>query len=165
MGKLLTNESDKSPEEVVRDFHKKQELRRNIFVAIALVAICVWLYNSGSSSQNNSAEQVLVEADTSWIPSEFNVYSDNPNVGWRWLKNKEYKCTLGDFCWGMMVVTKDGCKNSLYAEVSILDKNNVQIGYTNDTASQSLPMQQTKLVFNTFEDDADSARLSKISCY
>jgi hypothetical protein len=65
----------------------------------------------------------------------------------------------------MMVISKNGCDRSLYAEISILDKSDVQIGYTNDTASQALPMQKTKLIFNTFEDEAHSARLSKISCY
>lgn len=161
----MKNESEKSPEEVVRDFKKKQELRRNIFVGIALILICVWAYNSGSPSQNNTIEQVPVEVDTSWIPTEFNSWTDDPSVAWRWLKDNEYKCTLGDSCWGMMVIARGGCDRSLYAEISILDKNEVQIGYTNDTASQALPMQKTKLIFNTFEDDAHTARLSKISCY
>jgi hypothetical protein len=65
----------------------------------------------------------------------------------------------------MMVIAKNGCDRSLYAEISILDKSEVQIGYTNDTLSQALPMQENKLIFNTYEEAAYSARLSKISCY
>jgi hypothetical protein len=160
----MTNASEKSPEEVVREFKKKQELRRNIFVAIAIVLVGVWAYNSGSSSQNSSSAPVPVTVDTSWIPSEFNSWTDDPNVAWRWLKTKEFKCT-GDSCWGMMVIAKNGCDRSLYAEISILDKSEVQIGYTNDTLSQALPMQENKLIFNTYEESAYSARLSKISCY
>jgi len=160
----MINEPEKSPEEVVREFKKKQELRRNILVGIALVVICVWAYNSGSSSQNNSTAPVPVAVDTSWIPTEFNSWTDDPNVAWRWLKSKEFKCT-GDSCWGMMVIAKNGCDRSLYAEISILDKSEVQIGYTNDTLSQALPMQENKLIFNTYEESAYSARLSKISCY
>jgi hypothetical protein len=53
----------------------------------------------------------------------------------------------------------------LYAELSILDKSDVQVGYTNDSVSSALPMQKSKLIFNSYEDAANSARLSKISCY
>jgi hypothetical protein len=160
----MTNDPEKSPEEVVKEFKKKQELRRNILVGIALVVVCVWAYNSGSSSQNNSTSPVPVAVDTSWIPTEFNSWTDDPNVAWRWLESKEFNCT-GDSCWGMMVIAKNGCDRSLYAEISILDKSKVQIGYTNDTLSQALPMQENKLIFNTYEESAYSARLSKISCY
>jgi len=157
----------KTPEEVVREYKKKQEIRRNILVGIAVFFGFVWAYdyvtnpNSVTSTNINSPTPV----DTSWIPVEFNSYSEDPNVAWRWLKDKEYKCTYGDSCWGMMVISKNGCDRSLYAEISILDKNEVQIGYTNDSVSQALPMQKSKLIFNTYEDDANTARLSKISCY
>lgn len=160
----MTSASEKSPEEVVREFKKKQELRRNIFVAIAIVLVGVWAYNSGTSSQNSSTSKIPTAVDTSWIPAEFNSWVDDSNVAWRWLDSKEFECT-GDSCWGMMVVTKNGCPRNLYAEISILDKSQVQIGYTNDTLSSALPMQKSKLVFNSYEKSAHSARLSKISCY
>jgi hypothetical protein len=160
----MTDETEKSPEEVVRVFKKKQELRRNIFVGIAIGIICVWAYNSGTSSQNSSLISVPAEADLSWVPTDFNSWNDDPNVAWRWLNNKEYECT-GDSCWGMMIIAKNGCKSNLYAELSILDKSDVQVGYTNDSVSSALPMQKSKLVFNSYEDSAHSARISKISCY
>ncbi len=163
----MTNEAEKSPEEVVRYFKKKQETKRNIIVAIVLTVLIIYAYNYSDIENSNSTSSpypVIEEDSTGWIPTEFNSWTDDPNVAWRWLKDNEYKCT-GDSCWGMMVIAKDGCSRSLYAEISILDKNEVQIGYTNDTASQALPMQKTKLIFNTFEDDAHTARLSKISCY
>ena len=64
-----------------------------------------------------------------------------------------------------MIIARNGCDRNLYAEVSILDKNNVQIGYTNDTVSSALSMEESKLIFNTYEEYADTFRLSKISCY
>jgi len=165
----MTNESEKSPEEVVRDFKRKQERRRNIWVGIAVFFGLVWAYGYVTNSDNLTSTNVTSPApiDTSWIPTDFNSYSDDPNIGWRWLKKNEYKCSYGSSggCWGMMIIAKDGCDRRLYAEISILDKNEVQIGYTNETASQALPMQKTKFVFDTFEDDADTARLAKISCY
>jgi hypothetical protein len=165
----MTSESEKSSEEVVRDFKKKQETKRNIVIAVVLALLIIYAFNSSKledSNNNASSPYPVIEEDlTGWIPTEFNSYSEDPNIGWRWLKDNEFKCTYGESCWGMMVISKDGCDRSLYAEVSILDKNEVQIGYTNDTASQALPMQKTKLVFNTFEDEAETARLTKISCY
>ena len=166
----MTNESEKSPEEVVRDFRKKQERKKLIITAIVAFLLIFAVLSSGSedSSKTTSSPYPVIEEDlTGWIPIEFNSYSDDPNIGWRWLKKNEYKCSYGSSsgCWGMMIIAKDGCDRSLYAEISILDKNEVQIGYTNETASQALPMQKTKFVFDTFKDDADTARLAKISCY
>jgi hypothetical protein len=160
----MTDTPEKSPEEVVKEFKKKQELRRNIFIGIVIALFCVWAYSSGSSSQNSSSTPVPAEVDLSWVPADFNSWNDDPNVAWRWLNNKEYECT-GDSCWGMMIIAKDGCKSNLYAELSILDKSDVQVGYTNDSVSSALPMQKSKLIFNSYEDAANSARLSKISCY
>ena len=90
----MTNESEKSPEEVVKEFKKKQELRRNILVGIAIVLFGVWAFNSGSSTQNSSSAPAPVEVDLSWIPADFNSWSDDTNVAWRWLKTKEF----GLFC-------------------------------------------------------------------
>ena len=98
----MADASEKTPEEVVKEFQKKQELRRNIFVGIVVVLIGVWAFNSGSSTQNSSPEPVPTQIDTSWMPIEFNSWSDDPNVAWRWFDTKEYECT-DDACWGMMV--------------------------------------------------------------
>jgi len=103
--------------------------------------------------------------DSSWKPANFEIWLDNPNVAWRWLKGNEFRCDYGDACWGMMIIAKEGCPNSLYAELSILDANDVQISYTNDSLSSTLPMQKSKMIFETYEEDAESARISKISCY
>jgi len=103
--------------------------------------------------------------DSSWKPTNFEIWLDNPNVAWRWLKGNEFRCDYGDACWGMMIIAKEGCPNSLYAELSILDANDVQISYTNDSLSSTLPMQKSKMIFETYEEDAESARISKISCY
>lgn len=109
------------------------------------------------TSQNNLNE--------SWKPSNFIIWDENPNVAFRWLKSNEYKCEYGDACWGLMTISKSGCPSNLYVELSILDKNDVQIGYTNDSLSSTLPLQKSKMVFGTYQESADTARISKISCY
>ncbi len=157
-------------EEVIIEEYKarKREKRRNIFVGFAILFIFIWAYNIGSTSSNNSMSSpspATNEDLTNWIPSGFNSWPDDSNVSWRWLEDKEYKCDRGNACSGVMIIAKDGCKNSLYAEVSLIDKNGVQIGYTNDTLSSALSMQENKMIFSSYEKEASEVRLAKISCY
>lgn len=162
----MSNENEMSPEEVVRQFKKNQGKKRQIWLVIFLILIVIFIFNYGQTSKNFSVDSKSLSspADTSWIPVEFNSWTDDSNIAWRWLDSKEYTCS-GDGCWGIMVISKNGCQNGLYAEISILDKNDVQVGFTNDSLSSALPMQKSKLIFDTFEKSAHSARISKIHCY
>lgn len=165
---VIANQTVRSEEEIILKYRaKKREKRRNIM--IGLVAVFTIFYvlgpNSDSNDSSKSPYPVIEEDLTGWIPVGFDSWPDDPNVAWRWLESNEYKCTNDRSCTGIMVVTKNGCNRNLYAEVSILDKNKVQIGYTNDSVSSSLSMEESKLVFNTYEEDADTVRVSKISCY
>jgi hypothetical protein len=163
------NQTSRNEEDIISEYKsRKKEKRRNILVGIAILLACIWAYNSGSTTPNNSATSSSTATDeglTNWIPSGFNSWPDDPNVSWRWLENKEYKCDYDRACSGIMIIAKNGCDKNLYAEVSIRDKNDVQIGYTNDTVSSALSMEESKLIFNTYEVNADTFRLSKISCY
>jgi len=118
-----------------------------------------------SNECGNDSVNTNIASDTSWIPSNFDSWSADSNVAWRWLKASEYDCEYGDGCWGMMLIAKNGCPSGLYVELSLLDKNDVQVGYTNETVGSALPMQKTKMIFNSFEESAESGRISKISCY
>lgn len=98
-----------------------------------------------------------------WYPKGFTEYKGD--IAWRWLERGEFNCSYGDHCWGMLVVAKNGCPSSLYAEITILDGSGSNVGYTNDTTSGLSPGQQAKLIFEDFTPGADSARLGEISCY
>ena len=63
-----------------------------------------------------------------------------------------------------MVITRDGCPSGIYAEISILDKSDVQIDYTNDSTSAVLPNSKVKLTFDTFNEEAETARIGEIGC-
>jgi hypothetical protein len=108
-------------------------------------------------SMQNKAENLP------WYPRDFEIYTTE--IAFRWLNRGEFSCSIGDHCWGMLVVAKNGCPSSLYAEITILDSGGSNIGFTNDTTSGLSPGQQAKLIFEDFTPDANSARLSKISCY
>jgi hypothetical protein len=120
---------------------------------------------ASSSECGKDSSNFNTATDISWIPSNFDSWSADSNVAWRWLKASEYDCEYGDGCWGMMLIAKSGCPSGLYVELSLLDKNDVQVGYTNETVGSALPMQKTKMIFNSFEESAESGRISKISCY
>ena len=98
-----------------------------------------------------------------WYPKGFTEYKGD--IAWKWLEHGEFRCSYGDHCWGMLVVAKNGCPSSLYAEITILDGSGSNVGYTNDTTSGLSPGQQAKLIFEDFTPGADSARLGEISCY
>jgi hypothetical protein len=158
----------RSEEDIIKEYKdRKKSRRRSILIGIASIIITFYLIGLYSSPNNSPASPypVIEEDLTNWIPSGFNSWSDDENVSWRWLKNKEYKCDMGEGCTGVMIVARDGCKNSLYAEISLLDKNGVQIGYTNDTLSSALSMQENKMIFNTYEKGVSEVRIAKISCY
>jgi hypothetical protein len=62
-----------------------------------------------------------------------------------------------------MVVTRDGC-SSMYSEINIFDRNDVQIDYTNEMTSTVQPMQKVLLTFNTYNDRADTASIAEFIC-
>ena len=161
-------QGQRSEEDIIRGYkERRKEKRRNIFIGIVCVFALLYVIGSNTDSNNStkSTYPEMKEDLTNWMPTGFNSWTEDSNVAWRWLENSEYKCDYDRACSGIMVVAKDGCSRNLYAEVSILDKKSVQIGYTNDTVSSALSMQESKLVFNTYEESANSFRLSKISCY
>lgn len=98
-----------------------------------------------------------------WYPKGYSEYETG--VAWKWLNSGQFSCSYSSgSCWGMSVVSQVGC-SSLYVEINILDSAGNNIGYTNDTTSGLRPGQTAKLIFDSFEDGASTAQLSKISCY
>jgi len=152
------------------DAKPKRRLKRWQIILIA--SILIYMVGNAvskdasfnTSSSTTTATSSAPQVDTSWIPTDFSSWTDDPNVAWRWLSSKEYDCT-GDSCLGMMVIAKNGCKSNLYAEISLVDKSDVQVGYSNDSVSSASPMQKSKLVFNSYEKSATTGRVTKISCY
>lgn len=115
-------------------------------------------------------------AATAWLPDDGEytvrdaegVLGDTTPVGWRWLNGQEFSCEYGDYCFGMAVVPKYGCPDNLYIELSLLDDEDSNIGFTNASTSGVGSGQTAKLTFSGYEDYTDavqSARLAKISCY
>jgi hypothetical protein len=120
-----------------------------------------YLFNN-SIVNEESTGKAKVE-DTSWIPAGYTAYSRNSDVAWKWSADDSYTCSNGS-CAQIEVVSKNGCDN-LYAEASLLDASKNNVGYTNATTSSLQPMQKALLMFSSYNEDFQSFRLSKISCY
>lgn len=123
-------------------------------------------------ANREAARQQKKKAETAWLPDGDYTLKEaragltgTTMVGWRWLQRNEYDCSYGDACWGMEVVPKDGCANSLYVELTLLDGSGANVGLDNDSSNAVNPGQRAILVFESFEDRAASARVAEISCY
>ena len=147
--------------------------RMKIWKIVLIGIFCLWLLGtvvekvspSTSSSASSSAAESRDTIDDSWIPAGFNAYSEDQSLAWRWGTKSETKCTYSSgSCWSVMVTSKDGCPSGIYGEIAILDKSDVQIDYTNYTTTRVLAGTNVKMTFDTFNEEADTARLSKLSC-
>ena len=119
-----------------------------------------------NSSLNSVTAQTTKKVVLPWYPEGFTEYEGDSQIAWRWLDfGSEYSCSYGDYCWGMSIISRDGCPSSLYAEITILDSSGTNIGFTNDTTSGLGAGQKAKMIFETFTAGANTARLAKISCY
>jgi hypothetical protein len=101
------------------------------------------------------------EAST-WPPRGYTHIGDN--VAFAWIRNNGCGYGTGE-CWGIHVVTRDGCPNGLYAEANIVNGSEV-VDYTNDTLGSLSPGQVAKLDFHTFRENPSlDAELTKLDCY
>ena len=153
-------------------FSPKPRMKPWKIIAIAIFSLwllgtVVEMFNPSSSSTvaSSSSEESTVTYDESWIPTGFTGYPTDDNVAWRWGTKSETNCTYSSgACWSVIVTTKDGCPSGIYGEIAILDKSDVQVDYTNDTTTQVPAGTKVKMTFDTFNDEAETARLSELPC-
>ena len=174
----MDNQSEKTPEEVIAEYKaNKAKKNKNLIIAMIIgIPVLIILYTIGNSSNseissnststNSAAGTDSKLFDDTWVPSGFTGYASDDNLAWRWGTKAETNCTYSSgSCWSVILISKNGCPQSLYGEVNLFDKNNIQMSYTNDTLGTVQPMQKVKLTFDTFDESAQSANISKFSCY
>jgi hypothetical protein len=155
---------------------KKPIYKRKWFIVLAALMLIGWLAPKEDSAKTTTSSKSNVSSNSvtpqttkkvvlPWYPEGFNEYEGDSQIAWRWLDKGEYSCSYGDHCWGMSIIAREGCPSMVYAEISILDESDSNIGFTNDTTSGLSAGQKAKLVFEDFTPGAKSARLAKISCY
>ena len=142
-----------------------------VFIILAIVALIfvIPLINGGTASQQSINGASSSEfSDNNWTPPPgfIKTRSDgfnSVNIGVRWLEAKDYECRFGRACWGMEFVSEEPCSH-FYAAITLLDSANTNIGFTNDSTTGVAAGQKVRLVFETYEEGARSAELSRVSC-
>lgn len=129
-------------------------------IGIGFVGCVAMIGNSYVTQEKETNGESKID-DTSWVPAGYEAF--NNKVAWKWSEDGSYECSHGDSCIQMEVVSKEGCE-SLYAELTKLDGEGNNVGYTNETTSNLTSGQKAILLFNTY-GDFKSFRVSKISCY
>jgi hypothetical protein len=128
-------------------------------------------YNQAESRlvqlDERSVEVMNLAAAKPWYPLDYSPSPNDDSVAYRW-DNDIGKCQSESYgyCWGMHVLTRDGCPSSLYAEISILSGDTV-ISYANDTLSGLQPGDEGELAFVSYESGYGQlqGRLTEINCY
>lgn len=165
--------SPRTPEEIIAEYErskkKSRDSRHKTFLFVFIGAVALFVIGSALPSDEEKPINIQTITDTiddQWIPAGFNGYSDDSNIAWRWATESETDCTYSSgACWSIILLAKEGCARSLYGEVNIFDKNDLQISYTNDSLGSVQPMQKVKLTFDTLNNSAQSANVSRFNCY
>lgn len=108
-------------------------------------------------------------ADPSWTPPPGYVADSaatGGGIATKWDTPTRAECRdSGASCFALDVITERPCPRSLYASVTLLDAGGRNIGWTNDTAQGVQAGESTRLVFHTYERNAESARIAELHCY
>lgn len=101
---------------------------------------------------------------TPWVPVGFTKASMDETIAYRWMDGAEYDCEILDRCWGMELVSKDGCPGGMYVELTTLAADGAAVGFTNDTVGSIVAGGKARMVFDNTDDSASKARLADVSC-
>jgi hypothetical protein len=98
-----------------------------------------------------------------WYPEGYTEWDGG--IAWEWIDHNDCGYSSG-YCWGIHVITRDGCPSGLYAEINILSGATV-VDYANDSLGSLAPGTVAKLDFVSFEEGQGDLRgsVTKINCY
>jgi hypothetical protein len=149
-----------------RSLFKRSNVAPLVALFACLLAVAWWTGKDRAFNASTPPNaHTLAPAAEFWQPSGYQLADDEPSVAWRWMEKGEFDCRYGGSgCWGIEAIARYGCPNSLYVELSLLDSAGTAIGYTNDAIGAVAPQQHAKLLFDTFEDGAQKARITQVSC-
>lgn len=156
-------------------FRQMRNFKRSIiFIAIiCIIAIIDPLNkdtgkNSNNSSNNASNTTKSTAVDTSWFTSDFYRWEDGSQLAYTIDRVTDSQCGYGAGCLGIIVQAKNGCPNSLYAEIELLDGSDINVGYSNDSIGSLGAMKKAKLKFHLSDSEISQVKdwnITKISCY
>ena len=110
----------------------------------------------------NESEVKKAIKDTARVPDGFPAF--NNKVAYKYAESGSYTCPSRTRCIQMEVVSKDGC-DSLYVAMAEVNSSGANVGYHKETRAGLAAGQKAILMPDTYNEAADTFRLSKISCY
>lgn len=135
-------------------------------IVVGLVSYC------GSQTTNTTSSSLAgMPSEPAWIPPEgyaLEAYAggNRSRMGTKWVTPTANECRgSGKTCFAIEVVTEKPCYRGLYASITLLGKDDTNIGWTNDTAQGVEAGEKVRLVFGTYERGVEAARLAEINCY
>lgn len=139
--------------------------RKGVVAVVLLALVGLFVYGSLTGTGGVAVRTGPPVAEGWSVPAGFTRVPDEDAIVFRWLDDSEFSCDIGDQCWGMEVIARDGCASSLYVELNIEDASGTAVGYTNDTVGSLKPDQKARLVFDNLEATGRKASIGDVSCY
>ena len=103
-------------------------------------------------------------ASVPWYPEGYSAWSGDDTLAWKWYSGASCATSFGS-CWHIKVVTQLGCSSGLYGEINIFDGGGTVIDYTNDLIGGTSAGDTVLLEFTTYNDNAETGRLTELNCY
>lgn len=134
-----------------------------IIVAIAFaISLTTQTTSAIDDGSNGDSSIVLPEIDTWSGPDGYTLY--DTGIAYKWTtgttKGDCYDCTFST----VDIVTQSGC-SELCVEANFLDADGNNVGWTNDTAKNVKPDAVAKLEFDSYDANANTTEIAKVSCY
>lgn len=144
-----------------RSGHSKLSTVVAVVVALAFLGWC--------SQQGQEQTEYSASPNPTWTPPDGFVthrMGRGGSVGVEWDMPTRSECRgSGTTCFAMNVVTERDCPRNLYVSITLFNEADDNIGWTNDTAQGVQAGERVRLVFDTYERGAESARIAEINCY
>lgn len=103
-------------------------------------------------------------ANVPWYPEGYSAWSTDSNLAWKWYSGASCNTYFGS-CWHIKVISQAGCPSGLYGEINIMDGGGTVIDYSNDLIGGTSPGDTVLLEFTTYNDYAETGRLTDLNCY
>jgi hypothetical protein len=132
-------------------------------VVIGGVLIFGWVGSRFGSPRAAPTERPAATVEAWSVPAGFTKVAGE-TIAYRW--DETPNCSIADTCWGLEVVSKHGCPDGLYVELTTLTAGGDVVGYANDTVGSVRAGETAILSFDNFERDegATKARIGEVSC-
>lgn len=115
-------------------------------------------FNAILSQLKSKADQVP------WYPEGYSEWASDTTLAWKWYKGASCSSSFWS-CWHIKVITQSGCPSGLYGEINIMDGGGTVIDYTNDLIGGTSPGDTVLLEFTSYNDYAETGRLTELNCY